>query len=154
VDAFLHKIEQAVDSALGSAENGIDRLMGASFHRFVELNRWLWDEFKRNTIIGVLLTAEVRALKSAYHHLRNLAHRALAFAESIPHRVRALEREWHGIEAKVRQLEHEIGKGIGHDLRITIKALEQYEEKLKSKIIPAIRTDIANAEGEISNLYE
>jgi hypothetical protein len=151
---FLKKMEQDIDNKLGSIEHGIDALMGASFHRFVELNEWLWREFKKHTLIGQLLSAEYSALTHAYEYLRGLAHRAVAVAESIPHSVRQLEREYHGIEHRVKTIEREIAHGIGDDVLPRLKTLDREIDRLEHKTIPAIRAAERDAEAAISDLYE
>jgi hypothetical protein len=151
---FLHTIEQDIDNKLGGIEHGIDALMGASFHRFAELNDWLWREFKRYTIVGQLAAWEIKALSYAYHHIHNLAHDAHAIAEGIRHPIRELERRYHGIDVRVRTIEREIDHGIGDDVLPRLKTLDREVGRLEHKVIPSIRAAEREADAAISDLYE
>ncbi len=150
---FLVTIEQDIDSKLGSIEGGIDSLMGSSFHRLAELNEWLWTEFKRHTTIGWLLAQEVSLLTRGYEYLKGRANHAVSLAEAIPHDVRRIEREFTGIEHRVKTLEHKLAHGIGDDVLPRLKSLDKELGRLEHKTIPAIRAAEADAESAISDLY-
>lgn len=154
LDSFLHGIERDVDNALGSVEAGIDGLMGASWHRFAELNRLLFHEFEKHALIGQLLAEAVSELTHGYHYVRNLAHEARALAEALPHRIKTLERELHGIEHGLKTFEREIRHGIGHDVLPRLKSLDHELSHIEHKTIPAIRAAERQADSAISNLYE
>jgi DNA-binding transcriptional MerR regulator len=147
-------MEQAISNALGSVEHGIDSLIGASWHRFAELTSWLWSEFKRHADL-ILTTASyvvglgfsVEAIRTLVHDLSH--HRVVQSAQ-----VKTLERELHGIEEGVRDLQQEIGRGIGHDLRIQVGQLETELGTITSTTIPAIQAAESDAASAISNLYD
>lgn len=151
---FLHTIEQDLDNKLGAIEHGIDKLMGASFHRFAELNDWLWREFKQHTLIGQLIAFEIRKLVDLYHYLRNLSHHNTAATEVVQHRTKTLERELHGIEHEVRELKRDYAKGIGDDVLPRLKTLDREIGRIEHKTIPAIRAAEADADTAIGNLYD
>jgi hypothetical protein len=151
---FLHTIEQDLDNKLGSIEHGIDALMGASWHRFAELNEWMWRELKQHTLIGQLIAWEVKELANAYHHLRNLAHDAHDIADVLRHPVRELQHLYHGIEQRVRQIEHDVSKGIGDDVLPRLKTLDREIGRIEHKVIPGLRAAEREADAAISDLYE
>lgn len=153
VSDAVHSTNQAVANALGSVESGLDSLIGASFHRLAELNLWLWREFKRHAGLLNIVADEIRLLSFAYAHLHGLAHRALAFAESIPHRLHQVERKYYGIEHRVRTVERTIEHGIGHDVLPRIKSLDHELSHLEEKVIPSIRAAERDAAAAISDLY-
>jgi hypothetical protein len=153
LDSFLHSIESDVDNALGDIEHNIDALMGASWHRFAELNEWLWKELKKHTLIGQLLSAEIKALKHAYAFVRNLAHEAKSAVEHLPKQIRTLEREYKGIEHKVKALEKDFAHGIGDDVLPRLKSLDKEVTHIIHSTIPAIRAAESDADRAISDLY-
>jgi hypothetical protein len=150
----LRAVEQDLDNKLGSIEHGIDALMGASWHRFAELNEWMWRELKQHTLIGQLIAWEVKELANAYHHLRNLAHDAHDIADVLRHPVRELQHLYHGIEQRVRQIEHDVSKGIGDDVLPRLKTLDREIDRIEHKVIPSIRAAEREADAAISDLYE
>jgi len=56
ISSALSTIEQAIVSALGDVEHGLDKLIGASWHRFAQLNEWLWSEFRKHVLLATALT--------------------------------------------------------------------------------------------------
>jgi hypothetical protein len=150
----LVAMEQAVDHAMGSLVSGIDSLMGASWHRFSQLNHWLWTEFKQHTLLGWITAQLVSELTHGFHALRNLTHANTHAHAHDAARIKRLEREYHGIEAKVKTLERDYAKGIGADVLPRIKTLEREAAHIQDAEIPAIRAADADAASAISNLYD
>lgn len=145
---------QAITNACGTLMSGAESIVGAGLHWLARhVDRWL-NQFVAHAAVIERLAAEVATgvysvsgLRSLVRSISYVAHAALALANK-------LEREFKGIEAGVKALEREIATGIGHDLRIQIKALEREVTTVENKIIPAIRGEVATAEGEIGNLYD
>ena len=150
----LGAVEQAISSALGTVEHKIDALIGASWHRFAELNLWLWRELKAHAQLIALISSGLEPLVLGYKLLRTLVHHFAHANTGTTAKVKQLEKEVHGIEHGVKQLEKDLSKGIGHDLRLHIKALEKELGHVENKTIPAIQSDVANADSAISNLYD
>lgn len=150
--APFHAIEQAVTGACYSIENGADKAMGAIWHRTVELLNWTWREVKRHALVGVETALYIPLLISAFHNLRNLVHRLSHIGHGVTAAVKTLEREYHGIEHRVKVIEREIGAGIGHDLRIHIKALEKWEKAAKAQLADDARAIAETIPAEITQL--
>lgn len=150
----LHAMEQAIDNALGSVENGIDSLMGSCWHRFAQLNNWLWDEFKNHSLIGSLTAQLVGELTHGYHYLHNIA---LGNTQAHAHdaaRIKSLEREYRGIEGQVKTLERDYSHGIGHDVLPRLKTLEREAARIENVQLPAAIAAQRQADSAISNLYD
>lgn len=154
LSSALRGIEQAVSNALGSVEHGIDSLMGASWHRTAELTSWLWRELVGHANLLLTIASYIPGLSDVVAGLRALVHQSVHANTGTAARVKTLEREFHGIEHQVKQLERDVSKGIGHDLRIHIKALEKELGHVENVTIPAIQGDVATADSAISDLYE
>jgi hypothetical protein len=150
----LHSMEQALDNALGTIEHGLDSLMGASWHQFAQLNRWLWDEFRRHTLVGWLISQQVSALTHGYHYLRNIATGHTQEQARANARLKTLEREYVGIEHKVKNLENDLANGIGADVLPRIKKLEREASHIENVEIPAAIAAQRQADNAISNLYD
>jgi hypothetical protein len=148
----LTATEQAVSNALGSAEAGIDKAIGASFHALSRLTDWLWREFKSHSLIASLLAAFVAELARAFHGVRSVVHDVAKAAHGVGGRVKALEKEYHGIEHELHHLEHEISKGIGDDVLPRIKSLEKGLTHVENKVIPDIRSIAQTAENDVAAL--
>lgn len=150
----LNNVAQSIDNALGSVEHDIDHLMGASWHRFAQLNEWLWRELRGHAVLIAQIAADLFGFGNVVADLRSLFHHSIAGSKGIDAKIKTLERELHGIEGQVKTLERDMTKGIGHDLRTHIKALERDLSHVEHKTIPAIQSDVATADSAISNLYE
>ena len=150
----LSSVEQSISNALGSVEHGIDKLMGASFHRFAELTLWLWREIKGHASLLAQIASFIPGIGNVVAALRALVHHSVHANTGTAAKVKTLEKELHGIEHQVKQLERDLTKGIGHDLRIHIKALEKELGHVEHKTIPAIQADVATADNAIGNLYD
>ena len=148
----VEHMAQALSNALGSAEHGIDKLIGWGWHLLARQWNWFWGEFKRHSIVYGILAALTALSVRAIHALRNRVDGLHLHAGAVSKALARVEREFKGIEHRVRVIEHEIGKGIGHDLRIRVKALEQEVAGIETKTIPAIRSGVAEAESEVTAL--
>lgn len=148
----LEGIAQAVSNALGAAEGRIDQALGASMHAMARLTEWTWREFKAHSGVIAAIASITANLATGYHALKSLIHHTAHGIAGVLPRVKTLEKEWHGIEHRVGRIEREIGKGIGHDLRIQVKALEGEVAKVEDKIIPNIRSIAQGAEADVTAL--
>lgn len=146
--------EQAVANSLGRAEASIDHTIGAAWHLLARYMDWLWREIRGHAVLLADITAGIVPLANAYHALRNLAHGLERRWHGIEAGVKTLTKQWHGIERRVHALERELAKGIGHDLRIHIKALDKELAHVENDVIPAIRAEERTAAAAIDNLYE
>lgn len=148
----LQAVETAIVNACYSIEHGVDSLIGSSWHATARLADWLWREIRSHagviaqsaSVIGLLIAA-YRGLKALVHHFTRVTH-------AVGAGVKTLEREYRGIEHRVKALERDITKGIGHDLRIRVKALERELGSVESQVIPDIRSIANTAENDVTAL--
>ena len=154
LSSALHAIEQAISNALGSAEHAIEHAMASSWHLLARYMDWLWREIRGNAYLLEHTLAGLVPLVAAYHLIRNLAHRLEKAWHGIEHGVKTLTKALHGIEHRVRSLERDLAKGIGHDLRLTVKALDKELHRVENKVIPAIQSAEADTQSALDNLYE
>jgi len=147
-------IAQAITHGLGVVLGGLTNAVGVSFHAVARFLGHSWSQLRSHAHLLLLITGEIGLIAGAVHAIRKLAEHASTVGAGIHHAVKVLQREFHGIEHRVKTLERKIGKGIGHDLRIHIKALEKWEEAAKAQLaadakaiattIPATITDLKN----------
>jgi hypothetical protein len=149
----LEGIAQAVSNALGAAEGRIDQALGASMHAMARLTEWTWREFKAHSGVIAAIASITANLATGYHALKSLVHHTAHGVAGVLPRVKSLEKEYHGIEHRVGRIEREIGKGIGHDLRIHVKALEEELSKVENKVIPNLRSLAHEAETEAERAF-
>ena len=147
-------VERAVVGACYSIENGCDALIGGAWHRTVELLKLSWREFKNHALVGLKTALYIPLIVAAIHALRALVHKAVGAAGAITPRVKALEKEYHGIEHRVRELEKKIARGIGHDLRIHIKALEKWEKAAQAQLEADAKAITQTIPGLIGNVRD
>lgn len=148
----VEALARGISYVLGKAESGIDAAIGASWHALAWFAREWWHEITAQAL-GALHIAELVA-KLAYAHsgLRALVHRADTLVHGIDHRVRDLVREWRGIEHRVGRLEHDITRGIGHDLRIGLRDVERELHGVERTVTTTIPRAIDYAEGKTTAL--
>ena len=154
LSSALSKIEQAISDAFGVVESKIDTALGASWHLTARYMDDLWHEIETHGRDILTLAELVAPFGSVIAAVRALAHGATSALHGIEHGVRDLRKLWQGIEHRVKQLEHDLTRGIGHDLRLSLKADEKELHHLERRVIPAIRGDVATVEGEVGSLYD
>jgi hypothetical protein len=145
-------IESAVLRALGAAEHKVDALIGWSWHLLAKQANWLWREVKRHGLVALQVATLTYSIVDAYHRLRHLVHSIRHVTTASSGAIKRLEKEYHGIEHRVKSLERAIAKGIGHDLRIRVAGLEEELGRVEGKTIPAIRSRVASVEHDIGSL--
>lgn len=143
---------QAITNVLGHIVGGIDRHVGASIGWVATQVDNLASAIKRPALVLLESATLLGAIVSAIHALKALVHSAGHIAGSILPRVKTLEKEYHGIEHRVKTLEKDIGKGIGNDVRVHIRALEREVHGIEKGVIPGLRAGIRTAEGEVTQL--
>ena len=149
---LMSAVAHAITSACGKLESGIDHLIGAAWHALARYMDKLWSQIEAQAglaahearLLGDLLYAHL-GFKAAVQSIK-------ATATAAWHLAKRLEREYRGIEAKVRTLEREIGKGIGNDVRAQIKALDTEITGIEQGVIPQLQAGIKAAEGEVTQL--
>lgn len=144
----LEAIARALTGALGSVEGGIDKIIGASWHLLSKQWDWAWREIRRHGVGLAESATMLGTLIGAYHLLRRLVHGIHTTVDAHSGAVKTLEKEYHGIEHRVKVLEREIGKGIGHDLRTRVAGLEDELGKVEGKVIPSLRSLAGTAEAD------
>lgn len=154
LSGVLSKIEQAISDAFGVVESKIDTALGASWHLTARYMDELWHAVENHARDILTLAELVAPFGSVIAAVRALAHGATSALHGIEHGVRDLRKLWQGIEHRVKQLEHDLTRGIGHDLRLSLKADEKALHHLEHKVIPSIRGDVATVEGEVGNLFD
>ena len=150
----VNAMAQQITNAAGKLEAGVDKLIGASWHSLARFTDHLWDQITGQSGVlaqfGHLLGHALYnglGIRSITNHLARLVHVAAAG-------VKTLEREFHGIEHRVRTLAHDLAHGIGHDVLPRIRSLDRELNHIRHRVIPSIRSDVATAEGEITHLYD
>lgn len=147
-------IAKAIAHACGVAFGGIDHAIGVSFHAVAGFLGRSWHEFRSHAHAILQIATVLELVVSALHHLRALIHSINGPLHTVLHRFVQIGRELHGIEHRVKTLEREIGRGIGHDVRIRIKALEKEYTGLRDRVIPDLRSAVNVAEGDLANLRQ
>lgn len=150
--SFAKSMGQAIIHGLGVVFGGLTGAVGDSFHAVARFIDHTYLQFRSHAVAILEAATLLGAVVTAVHALRLLVHRAVGSVGALAPRVKTLEREWHGIEHRVKTLERKVAQGIGHDLRIRIKALEQEYTGLRDKVIPDIRSIARGAETEVQDL--
>lgn len=148
----VKSMAQVITNAAGTIEGGIDHLIGGAWHALARYMDHLWSQFVGHSavllhvarIVGHLVHANA-ASRAFVKAVAYAAHAALRLADK-------LERQYHGIEHRVRTIERELGRGIGNDVRARVKALEQELTGIEQGVIPGLRQGIKAAEGEVTDL--
>lgn len=130
----VKSLSQGITSACFKAIQKAEQLLGASFHMLARYMDKLWHEL-RSGAIGLLEAATILGLLvHIVRTIRGLVHGVGHVLHSFRTALHGLERKFHGIEHRVKVLERDIAKGIGHDLRIHIKALERWKKAAKAQL--------------------
>lgn len=143
---------RAVANAAGTLEHGIDGIIGAAWHALARYMDKMFSQFVAHSALLLHIAKLVGNGVYSISGLRALVHRVSHVAHAAYAGVKTLEREYHGIEHRVRVIEREIGAGIGNDVRAHVKALERWEHGVQTRVIPDLRAGIKTAEGEVTQL--
>ena len=150
----VKSMAQAITNACGHLMSGIEGMVGAGLHLFADYLHGMLSQFVAHAALIAHLAELVGKQIYSVTGLRALVHRLEKVWHGIEAGVRTLTREWHGIERRVKAIERSIAKGIGHDLRITVKALDRELHTVVEPEIRAIERADATAAAAIDNLYE
>lgn len=153
IAAILSPIPHALSWVAGKLEHGIDALAGATWHSLSAMTRQFWHNLTHTAQIVAHMAAIVGNFAYSQSGLKAIVHRLEKVFHGIEHGVKQLVKEWHGIERRVKHLEHAIAHGIGHDLRLHIKALERTLHGVTTKTIPGLREVDRYLDRRVSDLY-
>lgn len=148
----VKSMAQAITNAAGTIEHGIDSLVGAAWHAFSRYLDKLFNQFVAHSALILHLAELVGHGLYSVSGLRSLVRSVSHVAHAAYSGVKTLEREYHGIEHRVKVIEHTIGAGIGNDVRSEVKALERTVHGIERRVIPGLRQGIDTAEGEVTDL--
>jgi len=143
---------KAVTNAAGTLEHGVDSIIGGAWHQLARYLDKLLNQFEAHSAVILHLAKIVGHLAYSHSGLSAAVKAASRVAHAALHLGHTLQREYHGIEHRVKTLEQKVGAGIGHDLRTEVKALEQELHGIEKQVIPGLRQGIDTAEGELSDL--
>lgn len=148
----VRKMAQAISGALGRLFATAEKYIGTAFHWFARLVDHTYQAVRSHAGVILELANGSWLVAVAIHGIRALVHRLEHAGHAVGGAVKRLEREYHGIEHRVRTIERELAHGIGHDLRIHVKALEKALHDVTHKVIPGLRSDVAAVEGDVTAL--
>lgn len=152
--SHVRGMAQAITNGCGQLMHGIEGLVGSGLHLLARYFDTLFSQFVAHASVVAHLAQIVGNQIYSVSGLRSLVHGLTRSFHGIEHGIRTLVRAWHGIEHRVRRLEHELARGIGHDLRITVKALERELHTAETKTLPAIESDVRTVAGDVTALGE
>ena len=150
----FHTVEQAVANALGTAENAIDAAIGASWHLLARYTEWLWMEIRGHAVLALEIVSGIYPLVAAYHWVKSVIDHLLSRDTVTKAQVKALEKEYQGIDKQIRELEKEY-HGIDQlHVRHRLGRIETELGTIESQTIPAIQQSEQDAASAINNLYD
>lgn len=135
----LEAAESAITNAMGGVVGGIEKGIGKSWHLQARLMDWLWREIRSHGAALLAITTPLGAILETYRGIRSLVHHLTHSNSLRASQVKHLTRELHGIEHRLKHLEHDVAKGIGDDVLPRIKSLDREVHKVTHETIPAIR---------------
>lgn len=134
-------IARWISHAAGVLGGGIDKMIGGAWHLLSNYIDHALEQFVEHSSAILHLAQLVGNGIYSVSGLRAFVRATAYAAHAALHLADKLEREYHGIEAKLRAIEHEIGAGIGNDVRTSVDHLLKWEK--------VARADIKTLEGEI-----
>lgn len=154
LSSAVSRMARAISSAAGSLENGIDSAIGGAWHALARyMEKWLGQLVAHSSVIlhmAQLIGSGIYSVSG----LRALVHRISHVAHAAYSGVKTLEREYHGIEHRVKAIEREIGAGIGNDVRVSVRALEKWEKAAKAQLKADEKAITQTLPGELTQLED
>lgn len=150
----VNSVAQAGSSALGRVENGLGVAIGASWHALAWSTDETWHLLKESAL-GYAAAGELLA-RVVYAHsgLKSLVQGHAHAQDATAAKVKTLEKEYVGIEHKVKQLERDVSRGIGHDVLPRLGQLEKEAARIETVELPAAEAATQQAQSAIDNLYD
>ena len=148
----VQSMARAISNAAGTLEGGIDHLIGGAWHA---LSRYIDKLFGQMVAHSAIVAHFAQVIGSGVYSvsgLRSLVRSVSHVAHAAYAGIRTLEREWHGIEHRVRVIERDLARGIGNDVRSGVRGLERQLHGIERGVIPDLRAGIQAAEGEVTQL--
>lgn len=147
-------IAQSVAHACGTVVQPVDTVVGKSLVGLAGLINRLSAVIRSHGRVLADIASFVPPFAIDLAALRALVHATVHANTGTAAQVKTLERELHGIEHQVKQLERDVSKGIGEDVLPKLKTLNREIAHIDNAELPAIRGNVATAEGEIGNLFD
>lgn len=147
-------IEHAINSAIGSAVHTAQEVVGVAWHHLARYTDRVWNSIVTGQSVNATAAKVAEVHAGAITKLGSRLNHFQTYQATHAARVGTLERELKGIEGEIKTLKREVGKGIGHDLRIHIKALEREVDNINTQTVPSLRAKDGTLTGELSNLYD
>jgi len=148
----VKSMAKAITNAAGTLEHGIDSAIGAAWHALSRYVDHLFNQFVAHSSLILHLAEVVGKHVYSISGLRAFVKSIAYVAHAALHLANKLERQYHGIEHRVKTIEREIGAGIGADVLPRIKTLEREVTGIEQGVIPDLRAGIKTAEGEVTQL--
>lgn len=145
---------QALSNAAGSLENGVDKLIGASWHALARYTDDLWHAIAAQSQALLVLGQHIGSHVYNVTGLRSLVHHLERVWNGIEHGVKTLTRTVHRLGRRIARLEHDLAHGIGADVLPRIRSLDRALGRVEHKTIPALRGEVATLEGDVTALGE
>lgn len=128
----------AISNAASAIEGGADHLIGAAWHALSRYVDKLFEQFVAHSRVLVHLARVVGELVYSHSGLKSFVKSVAVAAHDALKLADKLQKEYHGIEHRVRTIEREIAAGIGSDVLPRIKTLEREVANVEGKVIPAV----------------
>lgn len=150
----VNSLASGISNACYQAIHITEKYVGAALHHLARYADKVWHSIETGQAYDyqAAKVAEIHA-----HAINRLGTRQHALARAAPTaagQIRDLRREYNGIAHQVRDLQRELGHGIGDDVLPRIKRLEreaaQVRKQIRDVVIPAENT----LTGEIGNIFD
>jgi hypothetical protein len=150
VTSAIHKAEQAVTNALGSAEQSFDHHIAAQLHRLAGIMHHMWNVMEQSAHIALQIARFLDGT-STLHDLRLLLRDIRGEIKTVEHAGKVAEREVirhekvlvksvaQGVYPRLRTLEHEIEHVIPREITRT-RELAKEAEKEAERAWKLVRT--------------
>lgn len=148
----VKSMAKAITNAAGTLEHGIDSIVGAAWHALSRYIDKLFNQFVTHSAIILHLAELVGSGLYSVSGIRALVRRISHVAHAAYSGVKTLEREFHGIEHRVKTIEREIDAGIGNDVRVAVKGLEKWEKAAKAQLKADEKAITQTLPGELTQL--
>jgi hypothetical protein len=150
----VSSLAQGITNVCGKLEAGVDHLIGVAWHLMARYLDREWQRIEDQASLTWHVINGLVPISAAIGRLDHLVHSTAHGVAGVLPRVKTLEREYHGIEKQVKTLEHDVAKGIGHDVLPRIRSLDKRLGHVIGKVIPAIEAADAQAEKAIGDLWK
>lgn len=146
------QIAEAITNACGVIFGGLEHIVGGFFHGLAVALNFTWQIMREGNVVLAHIANVVGDTLYRVTGLHALVRTAERILHTVLHRFVKILRELYNQGLRIKSLEQDWTKGIGHDLIIAEGLLQSEWNTFTTKVLPDLAAGVADIPGELADL--